>query len=191
MPKEIGGIFWFAVDDAGTSPLTPVYTSSKAISQHYAEGNGSMIEYSDESMFWIVNRIAQFAYLRYNHIGAEVQQVIAKHEDNCIKDVAALDKKLLDMLSAGNLKSKSAKKISGITTAFSVSKADSLFYQWKNLDKYLMVKYIDGNTKKQNPDGSFMNNGYDKNIPPSPDFPGYTDIWKRAVKNSNPIIVVK
>lgn len=54
VPKEIGGISWFAVDDAATSPLTPVYTSSAlAGSAHYAQRNGSMIEYSDESMFWI------------------------------------------------------------------------------------------------------------------------------------------
>ncbi|MPN17048.1 hypothetical protein SDC9_164397 [bioreactor metagenome] len=188
VPNEIGGIFWFAVDDAATSPLTPVYTSSKAISPHYASGNGSMIEYSDESMFWIVNRIAQFAYLRYNHIGKEVQQVIAKHEEQCIKDVANLDKRLLKMISDGNLESgsgsNSAKKISDITTAFSVSKADSLFYQRKNLDRYLMVKYIDGNTKKQNPDGSFMNNGHSKTIPPQPEFPGYTETWKKAVKEN-------
>jgi dipeptidase len=204
MPKEIGGIFWFAVDDAGTSPLTPVYTSSRAISQHYAEGNGSMIEYSDESMFWIVNRIAQFAYLRYNHIGAEVQQVITKHEEKCFEEVAALDNRLLAMIagkpstavnagkspmSINTGKSSRSEKldteaISMITTEFSVSKADSLFHQWKALDKYLLVKYIDGNTKKQNPDGSFMNNGYNNNIPPSPDFPGYTDLWKRAVKEN-------
>ncbi len=103
-----------------------------------------------------------------------------------MKDVAELDSKLLHMISEGSLKAgtKSAKKISGITTAFSVSKADSLFYQWKNLDKYLMVKYIDGNTKKQNPDGSFMNNGHSKTIPPQPEFPGYTEAWKKAVKES-------
>ncbi len=188
VPNEIGGIFWFAVDDAATSPLTPVYTSSKAISPHYALGNGSMIEYSDESMFWIVNRIAQFAYLRYNHIGKEVQQVIAEHEEQCMKDVESLDNRLLKIIAESSAISKSSpdkvKEISAITTAFSVSKADSLFYRWKDLDKYLMVKYIDGNTKKQNPDGSFMNNGYSKTIPPQPDFPGYTETWKKAVKES-------
>lgn len=43
---------------------------------------------------------------------------------------------------------------------------------------------MDGNTKKQNPDGSFKNNGHSDKIPPSPDFPGYTPIWKKAVKES-------
>jgi len=189
MPKEIGGIFWFAVDDAATSPLTPVYTSSKAISYHYALGNGSMLEYSESSMFWIVNRIAQFAYLRYNQVGKEVQQVIARHEERCLQEVSDLDSRLLAMLTASTSESKfrgtrTITKISKITTEYSVSKADSLFNKWKELDQYLMVKYIDGNTKKQNPDGSFLNNGHTTVIPPQPDFPGYSETWKRAVKES-------
>jgi hypothetical protein len=69
-------------------------------------------------------------------------------------------------------------------TGYSVSSADSLFRKWKSTDRYLLVKYIDGNTKKQNEDGSFKNNGYCDSIPPTPEFPGYTDVWKKAVKEN-------
>jgi dipeptidase len=178
IPDQIGGIFWFAVDDAATSPLTPVYTSSKEISLHYALGNGSMLEYSPTSMFWITNRIAQFSYLRYNHIGAEVRSVIDKHENEAFKRVAEIDRKAFDLLQ------KSPEKVAGLTTEFSVNSANDLFNKWKSLDEYLLVKFMDGNTKKQNPDGSFKNNGHSDKIPPSPDFPGYTPIWKKAVKES-------
>jgi dipeptidase len=178
IPDQIGGIFWFAVDDAATSPLTPVYTSSKEISLHYALGNGSMLEYSPTSMFWITNRIAQFSYLRYNHIGAEVRSVIDKHENEAFKRVAEIDRKAFDLMQ------KSPEKVAGLTTEFSVNSANDLFNKWKSLDEYLLVKFMDGNTKKQNPDGSFKNNGHSDKIPPSPDFPGYTPIWKKAVKES-------
>lgn len=178
IPDQIGGIFWFAVDDAATSPLTPVYTSSKEISLHYALGNGSMLEYSPTSMFWITNRIAQFSYLRYNHIGAEVRSVIDKHENEAFKRVAEIDREAFDLMQ------KSPEKVAGLTTEFSVNSANDLFNKWKSLDEYLLVKFMDGNTKKQNPDGSFKNNGHSDKIPPSPDFPGYTPIWKKAVKES-------
>jgi len=178
IPDQIGGIFWFAVDDAATSPLTPVYTSSKEISRHYALGNGSMLEYSPTSMFWITNRIAQFSYLRYNHIGAEVRSVIDKHENEAFKRVMETDRKAFELLQ------KSPAKVADLTTEFSVNSANDLFNMWKSLDEYLLVKFMDGNTKKQNPDGSFKNNGHSDKIPPSPDFPGYTEIWKRAVKES-------
>ena len=176
VPDEVGGIFWFGVDDAATSPLTPVYTSSSSISQHYALGNGSMLEYSNSSMFWITNRIAQFAYLRYNHIGAEVRTIIDQHENARIKEVEAIDK------TAMLLYKENPAFVKEFLTNYSVNTANGLFEKWKKLDEYLMVKYIDGNTKKQNPDGTFVNNGHSKVIPPAPDFPGYNEIWKRAVK---------
>lgn len=66
-------------------------------------------------------------------------------------------------------------------TDFSVNSAQSLFNDWVALDKYLMVKYIDGNTKRQNADGSFADNGHSKRIPASPIQEGYTQKWKEAV----------
>ncbi|MFA5324992.1 MAG: C69 family dipeptidase [Bacteroidales bacterium] len=178
LPDEIGGIFWFAVDDAGTSPLTPVYTSSKNISEHYAVGNGSMIEYSPTSMFWATNRIAQFAYLRYNQIGFEVRDIVDAHEKEMIEKVKQVDKEALALYK------KSHKKVIKYVTHFSVDQANRLFKKWDSLDKYLLVKYIDGNTKLQNENGTFKTNGYSKNIPPTPMWPGYTDTFKRAVKES-------
>ncbi len=178
MPKEVGGIFWFAVDDAGTSPLTPIYTSSTAISSHYALGNGSMLEYSPSSMFWLTNRIAQFAYLRYDQIGLEVRSEIDKHENAKIAETKAIDK------TASIIVQESPQFVGEFLTNYSVNTANALFEKWKKLDEYLLVKYIDGNTKKQNPDGTFMNNGHCTTIPPAPDFPGYNYLWKKAVKES-------
>ena len=65
-------------------------------------------------------------------------------------------------------------------TRFSVENAQRLFDQWKTLDRYLMVKYIDGNVKVENADG-FVTNGYSDKIPETPEWPGYTDEWKEAV----------
>ena len=69
-------------------------------------------------------------------------------------------------------------------TEYSVNEANNMTRDWKKLGQYLLVKYIDGNTKKQNEDGSFKNNGYCDSIPPTPEFPGYTDVWKKAVKEN-------
>ena len=60
------GIFWFGVDDAGTSPLMPFFSCTNSVPECLREGNGSLIEYSETSMYWAVSRIAQFAYLRYD-----------------------------------------------------------------------------------------------------------------------------
>ena len=53
------------------------------------------------------------------------------------------------------------------------------------------MKYIDGNIKRQNPDGSFQNNGYSKSIPASPIQEPYNDKWKeQVVKDHGKVLAV-
>ena len=134
-------------------------------------------EYSESSMFWLNNRIAQFAYLRYNPVGLEVQEKIAEHERAMVEKVAAADAQALAI--------KSQKKRLKYLTSFSVAEADALFEQWNKLDKYLLLKYMDGTVKHQNPDGSFVTNGSTDYIPVSPDWPGYSEKFKRAIVDDN------
>jgi hypothetical protein len=71
-----------------------------------------------------------------------------------------------------------------MATAFSVDKAQQLFNKWEELDKYLMVKYIDGNIKGEE-NGQFVDNGNGKDIPGIIEQPGYSERWKRAVAHDN------
>ena len=170
-PEKVG-ILWFGTDDAATSPLTPIYVNSTEVPECLREGNGSMLEYSDTAMFWITNRIAQFAYLRYNIIGKHVRSEVDAWENEMIARVDDIDAKI----AAAECACEQAK----IATEFSVSSAQTLFQKWANLDKYLMVKYIDGNVKGEDEKG-FIDNGNGKNIPGKISQPGYTERWKRAV----------
>jgi hypothetical protein len=67
-------------------------------------------------------------------------------------------------------------------TDYSVNTAQQLFNKWVELDRYLLVKFIDGNVKKERVPGCFLDNGYSKSIPASPTQPGYNERWKKAVK---------
>lgn len=184
LPNEVGGVLWFAVDDAGTSPLTPVYCSSTKVSEHYAYGNGSMLKYSPTSMFWMVNRIAHFSYLRYNHIGAEVRSVIDTHENEMITKEENYSKSIANMFGEkANLSPKERKTMVKKATEFSLNEANALFSKWDALDKYLLLKYLDGGTRVQNEDGSFKDNGWSKNIPANAKGPGYTEKFLRAIVN--------
>ena len=170
-PEKVG-ILWFGTDDAATSPLTPIYVNSTEVPESLREGNGSMLKYSDTSMFWITNRVAQFAYLRYNIIGKHVREQVDLWENAAIEAVAKVD------IAIGNTP-KAAKKAK-IATEFSVEMAQLVFNHWVDLDKYLMVKYIDGNVKGED-DNGFIDNGNGKDIPGKISQPGYTERWKRAV----------
>ena len=165
-------ILWFGTDDAATSPLTPIYVNTTEAPECLREGNGTMLKYSDTSMFWITNRVTQFAYLRYDLIGKKVREYIDVWENKAFDLVKSID------IAMGN--TPNAKKKAKIATEFSTSTAQSLFNIWEDLDKYLMVKYIDGNVKGEDVNG-FIDNGNGKDIPGKIEQPGYSEKWKRAV----------
>ena len=176
LPDPIGGVIWFGTDDAATSPLTPIYCGTTEVPESLSEKTADILTYSDRSMFWVTNRIAQFAYLRYDYIGAEVRKVIDEWENDQLVKVQISDEKL------------SRKNIAGMkkgATKFSVSTAQELWTKWSALDDYLMVKYIDGNIKKQGADGAFLNNGHHPSQPAFPDQPGYSEKFLRAIAEDN------
>ena len=171
------GILWFGVDDAATSALTPIYVNSTEIPWCLSEQNGSMLKYSDTSLFWITNRVAQFAYLRYDLIGKQVREYVDNWENTALETVKKID------ITIGN--TPNAKKKAKIATKFTLSSADLLFNTWNKLDKYLMVKYIDGNVKGEDENGKFIDNGNGKDIPGKILQPGYSEKWKKAVAADN------
>lgn len=190
LPDEIGGILWFGVDDAATSCLTPCYTSMTRVPECIRTGNGNMITYSPTSLFWVTNRIANFAYMLYDRVAPEVQKVADEWENNAIEEVKEIDQKALDMFAING--KKASKDVIAMVTDYSCNKAQDLFYIWQQLDIYLLVKYMDGNIKIQNEDGSFKDNGNSPAIPAAPSQPGYSEKWKEAVvKDAGDILEVR
>ena len=173
--KDKVGILWFGTDDAATSPLTPIYCNTTEVPWCLSEENGSMLHYSPTSMFWVTNRIANFAYLRYNVIGKRVREEVDKWENEKLAEVLKVDKKVATL---------SPKKAQKLLTDYSTVTAQALFEKWDSLDKYLLVKFIDGNTKAENAKG-FIDNGNGCNIPDKIEQSGYSEKWKRAVAEDN------
>ena len=203
LPDMIGGLLWFGTDDAATSYLTPIYTSIKSVPECFAEGNGSMLEYSPTSAFWICNRVANACYRMYNVMAPEVRAAIDRFEVAqmaAIPEVDAIAKTKYDKALAA-VKGKSEKKalesadfseVYRYLTDYSVNTAQGIFTEWVGLEVFLLLKYMDGNVKGQNPDGSFINNGFSERIPGSISNPGYTDKWKESVvKDHGAVIEVK
>ena len=170
------GILWFGVDDAATSCLTPIFCSAQEVPECFREGNGSMLEYSPTSAFWLFNRVTNFAYLRYDRISADIRKVVDQWENDCLTKVREVDAAAMKL---------PADRRSEYLTDYSVTTAQQLFDKWTRLDRYLLVKYIDGNVKSEREPGKFLDNGNGRNIPDKIQFPGYNEKWKRAVAADN------
>ena len=182
------GILWFGVDGAATSCLTPIYCNTTEVPECFAEGNGSMLEYSPTSAFWLFNRVTNFAYLRYDMMSADIRKVVDFWERSMLEAVAGVDWTVEGM---------SPKQQRKHLTQFSVNTAQVMFENWTRLDKYLLIKYMDGNVKSEHDDvlryvigeggdaSHFVDNGNGRDIPDDIQFPGYNDKWKRAVVEDN------
>ena len=169
LPNEIGGIFWFSVDDAASTVYTPLYSSSTKAPETFSRGNGKMMEWSDNSAFWIFNQVSNLAYTRFSDIHPEIDKLQHEFEGNFIKKVNAID-------AGANQLFKTDKDLAvEFVTDFSVNNANSLVYEWKKFYQYLFMKYMDGNIKTVNP-------GHQN---PNLNQPGYSeDFYNNVVKET-------
>lgn len=194
LPDVVGGILWFGTDDAATSYLTPIYTSLLEVPECFREGNGSMLEYSPTSAFWMTNRVANACYRMYDVMASDVRARIDRFENETMAEIASVDAKAMELYETykktgfkryGAGKAEKAalpfEEVRRYLTEYSVGTAQDIFSQWCELEVYLLLKYMDGNVKGQNPDGSWIDNGYDKGVPGDITNPGYTEKWKESV----------
>jgi dipeptidase len=126
-----------------------------------AEGYGSMMEFNDNSAFWVFNQVANFAYTRYSDIIPEVRTLQKELETKFITETKDIDKK------AEELYKSSPKKATEFLTAYSVKTGNETVARWKKFYGYLFCKFMDGNIKTT---------GINK-VSPKVKQPGYGDPW--------------
>jgi dipeptidase len=172
LPDPIGGIFWFGVDDAGSTVYVPFYCGINQVPHTFAEGNGDMLTYSDDAAFWVFNRVAHFIYLFYDRVMPDVRKVQHELENKFAAYVPAID------AAASKLHETNPALAREYITEYSVATANNTVYRWKELGEFLLVKYLDGNVKQEK-DGELLRNPWGYPMPPR--FPGYPENWKKRV----------
>lgn len=169
LPNPVGGILWFGVDDSYSTVYTPMYCGILSVPTNYAVGNGSMMEFSDSSLFWIFNQVSNFAYTRYSDMIPEIQTVQNKLESSFLEETKDIDEK------ATELYKQNPDEARKFLTEYSLTKGKQTFHTWKSLYAYLFTKYMDGNIKTVVPG--------QKN--PKVKQPGYSkDFYKNLVKET-------
>ncbi len=172
LPREIGGILWFGVDDAASTVYSPMYCSMTRVPETFAEGNGDMFTFSPTSAHWVFNRVSNFEYLRYDAMHVDVQKVQTELEAKYIALTAAIDN------GAKTLYEKDPKLAIEFLTDYSVNTGNSTVKRWQELSEYLLVKYMDGNIKKEK-DGKFLDNGHGVMV--SPIQPQLPEWWRKKI----------
>lgn len=165
------GILWFGVDDANTCVYVPVFNSTTVVPRELSPENGSLYDLSWDSMFWVNNYVANQAYNRYSQMIPDIRRVQSAFETQFESTVDSLS----HSVNATVPYATAAEMLEKLTLA---SAAD-VTKEYKKLGDFLFVKYLDGNVKKQNADGSFLKNEY--GVPEQPQWPGYNRRYYESI----------
>ncbi|MCL1851100.1 MAG: C69 family dipeptidase [Bacteroidetes bacterium] len=175
-PNAFGGILWFSVDDVASTCYVPMFCCLTKIPEPFKEGNGSMVEYSPTSAFWTFTKVSNFAYTRYNTMIKHINEKQDQWENQSIHDIKNLERYVLGIYE------KDPEKAIEQLTNFSNQRAHEVVNEWNKLFEYLLVKYHDGNIKKEE-NGKFLTNESENPQAVFPDQPKYSDKWYRMIVN--------
>ena len=172
LPDEIGGVFWFGVDDARFTVYTPMYACMTQTPECYRVGNGDFTHFSWTSAFWIHNWVANMAYARYDQMLTDTKPVQDKLENSYLDAQPQIEQKAKDLLQTDK------NQAVAFLTDYSINVAQKALDEWKSLGEYLIVKYMDGCVKKEK-DGEFIQNEYGGSQ--YPDRPMFDEKYLRAI----------
>ncbi|HEX2968914.1 MAG TPA: C69 family dipeptidase [Bacteroidales bacterium] len=170
LPDPVGGIFWFGVDDTYYTVYSPMYCGITKVPETFAVGNGDMMTFSDNSAFWVFNQVTNFAYTRTRLLIGDLQKKQSELENGYFAETQDIDKK------AATMYKENPSNAVNYLTEYSVNAGNKTVSEWKDLYKFLFVKYMDGNVKEKRP----LPAGY-KYVNPSVSQPGYGDEWNRII----------
>jgi dipeptidase len=170
LPDPVGGILWFGVDDTYYTVYTPMYCGINKVPETFAVGNGDIMDFSDNSAFWVFNQVTNFAYTRTRLLIDDLQKKQSELENKYFSETVDIDN------AAETLYKKNPDEAIKYLTEYSVKSGNNTVSEWKDLYKFLFVKYVDGNVKEKQP----VPQGY-KYMIPKVSQPGYGEEWLRMI----------
>lgn len=137
MPNEIGGVYWFGLDNPYTNFFAPFYISITELPKSYTVGR--LQQFSRDSAWWAFNFVANYANLRWSYMIKDIQKVQKDIEDTEFSLQPYIEKTAIELYKAG--KKDLMKKY---LTNYCVQNAELGIKKWWNLADMLVTKYNDG-----------------------------------------------
>ncbi len=141
LPRTIGGVLWFGVDDTYSTVYFPVYAGVSGVPYNFAEGTGSFHDVDFDAAFWVFNQVSNFAYLRYSDMIVDIRKVQRELEGRFLAEQDDVDE------AAMALHSRSPRLARDYLTAYTGNAGETVVKSWKELSAFLLYKYLDGNVK--------------------------------------------
>ncbi|KXA40912.1 dipeptidase [Prevotella corporis] len=148
LPREIGGIIWFANDDGNMSPYVPVYCSSTVQPECFNTPGADAVTFSNKNAFWVCNWVSNMVYPRYSQMFPSLKEVRDSLDNSYFANQMKVEAKAKEIY-----KSNKAAAVKYLND-YSITKGEEMINRWNKLAYYLIVKYNDMAVKPEK-DGKF------------------------------------
>ena len=177
LPREIGGVFWFANDDANMAAFTPVYCSMTERPECYNTPGADAVHFSKKNAYWVCNMTSNMVYPRYSLMFPTLKEVRDSLDNSYFAAQAGVEKK------AQELYAQNPQAAVKYLNDYSVEKAQQMLARWNQLFEFMVVKYNDMIIKPTDKNGTFKKTPY--GLGATPVRPGYPEKFaKQLVKQS-------
>ena len=177
LPREIGGVFWFANDDANMAAFTPVYCSMTQRPECYNTPGVDAVHFSKKNAYWVCNMTSNMVYPRYSLMFSTLKEVRDSLDNSYFAAQAGVEKK------AQELYAQNPQAAVKYLNDYSVEKAQQMLARWNQLFEFMVVKYNDMIIKPTDKNGNFEKTPYGLGARPAR--PGYPEKYaKQLVKQS-------
>ena len=177
LPREIGGVFWFANDDANMAAFTPVYCSMTERPECYNTPGVDAVHFSKKNAYWVCNMTSNMVYPRYSLMFPTLKEVRDSLDNSYFAAQAGVEKK------AQELYDQNPQAAVKYLNDYSVEKAQQMLARWNQLFEFMVVKYNDMIIKPTDKNGTFKKTPY--GLGATPVRPGYQEKFaKQLVKQS-------
>lgn len=172
LPREIGGVIWWANDDGNMAAYTPIYCSMTVRPECYNTPGADELNFSMKNAYWVCNWVSNMVYPRYSLMFPSLKEV----RDSLEHSYFATQQHIED--EAMRLYNQNPQLAVKYLNDYSVEKAQQMLDRWNVLARYLIVKYNDMIIKPEQ-DGKFTRTEHGLGSRVSR--PGYPDKFKRAL----------
>ncbi len=168
-PDAVGGLQWFAVDDANCTVFTPIYCCTDTVPRCLAHISDELT-FNWDSSFWVFNWLANMVYPYYDLMIGDLRTKQSEMENWFDHQHDSIEAAACELYKTN---AASAKKM---LTKYSLSCAQSTHDEWRKFGEFMFVKYFDGVVRREK-NRKFLRDKWNLQVPENQ--PGYPEDFLR------------
>ena len=169
LPRQVGGVLWFANDDGNMAAFTPIYCCTTEPPLPYNTPGADDTHFSMDNAFWVENWVSNMVYPRYSLMFPELKEVRDSLELSYFKEQKEVEDHACSLTEEARVR---------YLTSYGAQKANQMLDRWRTMATHMIVKYNDMIIKPEE-NGQFkLNSG---GLGARPVRPGYPEKFARQL----------